>query len=306
MNTRIALIGLCVLLAQGVVVGEGPTGALPGSAAPVPAAVLLRWRVPPEAPLVFRTAMAPVRPGAKGFLKIDAAELLEGAALDPKLAQEMTQEMVFPSQSSMFTVLRALPDENISVKMIVEQISADGGAMADAMKAMEGTVQLRGRITPAGRIASWWLEQKQKNLLALFTELPTKTVRVGDTWSLQTSLVEVGHGFVCDESDYSNQVRLAALEKAGDDKVAVIDYSLAESVVGKFVMPIGPQAGRAQPFSMSMIFVGRGEFLVGKGSWRKFAGRMEIKGSGMMQADVQQQFLLVPSDEIPAALLSLE
>ncbi len=277
--------------------------------------VLLRWKVPPEEVLAFRTSMSPVDPSKENVIRFDLESLAQGEDL-PAEAKGAIDELRLPTVSSMTSLLRKLPSGNLSVKMTVGKVTTPTEAgseqdewMAEMMKKMEGTVQLRGEITDSGEVASFYMESKQKNLLAVFFELPKEPVKVGDTWSLDVNFVAMGHGFICDEASRTNRVKLTRLTKTEDgDVVASLHYLIAESVKGRITDPFAEegQAPSGMPTSMSMSFVGRGEFLVNKGTWKQLVGRMTMKGTGMMSADVQQHVAMEPMASAPKELLSLE
>ena len=274
-------------------------------------AVLLRWKVPDGKALGLKTAMFPVDPASTTLLRFDFKKLAEGHGLPPIPDDAIATAFRMPQSYSMTTLLKPLPGGNLSAKIIVGDVQMPGGGgseveqtTAELMKQMEGTVQLRGEITDSGQVASFWLEQKQKNLLAVFLELPTAPVKVGQSWSLSVNFLEMGSGFICDKSGRANSVKLVSLSKtAGGDTVATMEYCLAESIEGKFRLPTG---GADQPCTMAMSFVGRGEFLVGKGTWQRFVGRMHIKATGVMTSDAQQHFAMEPMAEVPAKLLEME
>lgn len=176
--------------------------------------------------------------------------------------------------------------------------------MKEMMKKMEGTVQLRAEIDDAGAITSFYLEQRQKNFVAMFFELPKKSVKPGDTWSLDINFVAMGAGFICEKAARTNQVKLVSLTDTPDgDTLASMDYCIAESVKGKLKVPMGEGS---RPVAMDMAFVGRGEFLVNKGTWRRLAGQMRIDSTGVMTTSQNQNVMMEPMEEVPKELLELE
>jgi hypothetical protein len=94
------------------------------------------------------------------------------------------------------------------------------------------------------------------------------------------------------------------LEREGEGRtVALIDYTLAERHDGKFV---DPRTKESVPASMEMSFLGRGEFLVEEGRWRKLSGRYTTRATGAMKTDTAQQFTLTPLEPIPPKVLAAE
>ncbi len=167
----------------------------------------------------------------------------------------------FPASYSMTWVLAPRPNGNLAARMILgpspesqdpkppdEEDGPDAFLKRMARK-MEGTVQLRGEITPRGKIVSFYLEGRQKNLVAMMLELPGRPVKVGDTWPLEMNLISMGHGFVCDRAAHRNQAKLVAVTETPDgDRVATIEYLVLEGVEGTFKGPFG--GGEGVPTSM--------------------------------------------------------
>jgi len=272
--------------------------------------VLLRWQVPAGEAIALRTWMTTLDPSDDTIMAIDADQLAEGADLPREVREELNAFKV-PESSSLTSILTALPSGNLSVKMVPGKLSPTdlpGGeedeGIAEMAKEMKGTVQLRGEITDSGEIASFYLASQQKNLLALFFELPRDPVSVGDSWSLGVSLLAMGGGFICDRAARTNRVELVSLrEDEGGELLACMDYCIAESVRGRTPDPF---SSKTEEWSMAMAFVGRGEFLVRKGTWRRFAGRVHTSSTAEGFRDMQMHFAMEPLDEVPQELLNLE
>jgi hypothetical protein len=177
-------------------------------------------------------------------------------------------------------------------------------ALSEKMKLMEGTVQLRAEIDESGTVTSFYLDQKQKNLVALCFELPQGPVKPGDTWPLHINLIMMGNGFAAKEANRSNRVKLISLSPSDDgDIVATLEYTIAEDVDGTFRTP---GASGEQPCSMSASFYGQARFLVRKGRWQDFKGRMHIKSTGAMETDMESNLVMTPMKRLPEKLIELE
>ena len=239
--------------------------ALPAIAQDQP--VLLRWQVPSDSALAFRTVMRAAEPDSSTGL----------ASLIPSV-----------ERADMTSVLRGRPDGQIDVELIqgeVEFADDSTAALFEALRGLQealGGTQLRGRITPSGAITSFWLPVDQKSLLALFFELPEDSVSVGDVWELRgTNLLSLRGPFQVEEANRSNEVRLSAVEERASGQVATLDYDLNERIAGSFG-------------HMAFAFEGRGEFDVVAGTWRRFGGRMSIERTFMGAQSSSQVFALEP------------
>jgi hypothetical protein len=97
-------------------------------------------------------------------------------------------------------------------------------------------------------------------------------------------------------------VELVSLDREAEGRtVAVIDFTLAERKDGQFM---DARSGKRAPAAMEMSFVGRGEFLVEEGRWRRLAGRFTTHATGVVKTDSEQQFTVTPLDPIPALVLN--
>jgi len=276
-------------------------------AVPAPQKVQLRWKVPRESPLGYELITQQVAPG-RGTLRLDLSELKKSGL--PVKQRQSIYELQTPSKAAMAAVLSAKPSGELSAKVVVTRVevpekkrpSKKDRELAQAMKQMEGTVRLRGSLTDWGFVTSD-LKREQRNLLALLFELPSKPVAVGDTWTHSADLVKMGANWE-GESESLNQVQLVSLEKEAEGRtVARIDFTIAERQDGRFS---DRRMKKDLPAMMEMFFVGRGEFLVEQGRWRRLAGRLTTRATGVVKTDSEQQLTLTPLDAIPPQVLAAE
>lgn len=229
--------------------------------------MLLRWQVPIDSALAFRTAMRAAETDSSTGL----------ASLIPSV-----------ERADMTTVLRGRSDGQIDVELIQGEIEFADDSTAALFEALQelqealGGTQLRGQITASGVVTSFWLPQEQKNILALFFELPKDSVSVGDVWELGgTSLLSLRGPFQVEEASRTNEVRLSAVGEQAYGSVAILDYDLRERIAGSFG-------------HMEFVFAGRGEFDVAAGTWQRFGGRMSIESTFMGAQSSTQEFALEP------------
>jgi hypothetical protein len=270
--------------------------------------VLLRWKVQRGKPLGYQIATQVVPPGDNS-LRVDLSSLQQ-APLTPQQRKDLL-EFHLPSQSELAVVLSPMPNGDVSAKVVLTKVSIPEKPsaskveqqMMDAMRKKVGTVQLRATLTDWGFVNSD-LPREQRNLLALLFELPSKPVGVGSAWTHSADLVKMGQGWE-GKQDALNRVELVSLEKEAEGRtVAVIDITLAERQEGHF--PDRRNPGQEISASMEMSFVGRGEFLVEEGRWRRLSARMTTWAVGAVQAGSAQQLTLTPLDPIPTSVLAAE
>lgn len=285
-----------------------------------PEKVLLRFKTPESGALAYRTSLDPVKPGEPGRVKLDLFAGLDREGLSEEGKKELEAveaevaklfKTLIPPTANLTTLLRRTKEDRISVMLVMGKLpdlpqdATEKERLAHSMqKLMSGQVQLRAEIDDSGAVTSFYIARNQRNVVALFLELPKEPVGPGDTWSIDARLTTLGHGFICEEANRENRVRLVSLDRTEDgDTVAAIDYRITERVKGVYQQGAAPGG---TPVEMSVTFVARGEFLVEKGTWRRFRGLMGIKSSGMMNSDVQKRFSLEPLESIPEEILKLK
>jgi hypothetical protein len=256
----------------------------------------LDWKLAEGEILAYRTAIIPVN------LNEDSASTEEAEAT-PDFG--ILIRAMQPSSYSMVSLLQLNERGNIEVQMIVNDVDLSEATEVLSPEALEtlsvsfSGVQLRGELNLDGGIESFYLEQRQKNLLAMFFELPTHPVSVGDSWEIEVYCVTMGNGFIVDIAERTNQVTFTELTTNSEGKaLAVIDYFILESVSGDF---INPMSDEAMETSMDCSFIGRGYFLIDEGRWESFFGNFNIISTNpVMNLENRQQFSLVPFDyEVP-------
>jgi hypothetical protein len=270
--------------------------------------VVLDWKIADGEVLAYATAMNPVE---KPTFSLNIENLFGGDGI-PEEVKGQLSSITLPQTASLISILERNARNNITVKMIVDSVTMGENPPEDAlsesmnqlMQRMVGTVQIQGEITPEGSIASFYLEQRQRNLLALFFELPSQPVRVGDKWALDMNCIEMGSGFAVNNAERINQVEFTALSSTPEGKpIAVLDYLIVESVDGTFVSAGSPEGASV---AMTCSFVGQGQFLIEEGRWHQLTGEMAINSTGLMAANGIQPFALMPLAEVPQQYIDMK
>jgi hypothetical protein len=162
------------------------------------------------------------------------------------------------------------------------------------MQSMTQGVILRGSVYEKGGIHSFWVNNAQKNLIALFFELPKKPVKVGDKWSIDVNLITNDQNFICNTSYKINEVTLAEVKKIDNQTIAVLKYNIVEYVKGNFNTPaFWGNEGEKKETMMKFIHQGIGEFSVNKGRWISYDGIMSLEATGFMTANNKTKFTLL-------------
>ncbi|MER2997969.1 hypothetical protein [Pontibacter populi] len=190
-------------------------------------------------------------------------------------------------------VMTTRPKENLKE---VKQNSTDSkeAEMLKMMQSMNQGVVLRGSVYETGGIHSFWVKSNQKNLIAIFFQLPTAPVKIGDKWPLDINLIANDENFECDSAYKINEVTLTDIKKVGGETVAVLKYNILEYVNGDFNTPslFGSEGGNKETM-MKFSHQGIAEFSVDKGRWITYDGILSLEASGIMTANKKTKFTLI-------------
>jgi hypothetical protein len=278
---------------------------------PTPAEISyeLNWKIEEGQPIAYNTAMET----SNCCTSIDYNQIFNFGQSDEGTDAASHFEKMFEDLKnnqptySLISILEKKPEGNIFIKMVLDNVEIPkqesddliGQGFGQMLKGMEGSVQLQGEITPEGEIDSPYIPQQQRNLLALFFELPVGPVKVGDTWQIDLTCITLNSAqFTIGNSNRVNQVTLKKIiETPKGESIAVLDYLIAESVEGEQTTPFF--ANEPVPTTMKCGFVGRGEFLIEQGRWRAFSVENTIQSTGVITSDITQQFALSPLDQVP-------
>ena len=148
-------------------------------------------------------------------------------------------------------------------------------------------VLLEGAVYDKGAIHSFYLPISTKNDLALFFELPTKRLKIGDTWALNVQFSNINGEFTCDSFFRKNQVQLVDIKKEAEDSIAVLAYDIQEFVSGN--APFSTEKTIYQTTYKAVA-----EFSITKGRWRSYKGELFTNTSyrsGMMKSGTSGSFV---------------
>lgn len=198
---------------------------------------------------------------------------------------------------------RLFPDRknNIDIEMLLCPDEADTTLnIFSATAAMNGNIVLRGKISREGELLSFYYKSSQNNLISVLFELPTKPVKVGDTWPLQVDMINMDQGFIADSLSKKNEVLFEKTVERNGDKLAVLKYDIEEYVSGDLgyggIMNMLTEKNNDQIY-MKISHQATGLFSIEKGMWVEYDGKMEIETNFSMfgmAGKTQTEFRLVP------------
>lgn len=283
---------LALLVISFAVVASAQTGA----------PVRLRWKIAAQDTLRYQTIMD----------ELDSQELktniksISGALGDTSHSVDKLDEMLdaLATERGKQRYITTLSQRRPGVVDIVMSVIPEVGTHPDTtavsglammMRSLSGSVTLRGAVYDSGGIQSFWLKSMQKNLIALLFELPQRTVQVGDSWSLETSLIANDESFICDSARRMNKVTLVEIRKRGTESIAVLGYDISEYVAGQLKSQFftGTSEG-PQKITMDMSYQGLAEFSIDKGRWISYNCIMSVNEHGFMAGGSRTRFSLSP------------
>lgn len=158
------------------------------------------------------------------------------------------------------------------------------------MSSLNDGVVLRGSVYKSGGIESFWVKTNQKNLIALFFELPKGEIKIGDSWDIEVNFIGNDQNFDCDSAYRKNEVTLVDIKIVEGDTIAVLKYDIQEFVTGDFNSPFSDEGTKT---TMLMTHDAIGEFSISKGRWIEYNGIMSLIASGVMTSNTRKSFSLV-------------
>jgi hypothetical protein len=264
--------------------------------------ISLKWKLKPDETIGYKTAMEQVESSDfeidfgndKNMPKEEFKEIFDG------LKKEF-------EKTSFITTMQWNERGNIETKMFTEGFNDKDTKPIDPKNfnpaSMMKGVMLRGEINESGQIESFYLKGAQKNLIAMYFELPNRPVKIGDTWSLNVSYLQFDQSFVCKSADRTNNVELIDVLKDKNDTIVIIKYDISESASGYMK---NPMTNEKIETSLSMSFNGIAEFSVNKGRWIKYNGILETTQKGMMSGSSKQKLALIPFDDLTKEMINIE
>jgi hypothetical protein len=149
---------------------------------------------------------------------------------------------------------------------------------------MQG-IQLRGLLNQNGSIYSYFLEIRQKNLLALYFQLPDRPIKIGYSWPLDIQWFTANYTFLCDSVNKTNCKKLESVYENASDTIAILNYKYSEYLSGQTEIPFN-NSKRAS--LMTIDCSGLLEFNITKGRWEKYNLIVTSKSTGLQNASSKQ------------------
>jgi len=242
----------------------------------------LEWKVVKNRPIALKTVLGPLplkfNP-ITGFTLAKNPQLLEKTIANIKSIE-------IPESPPLITSLTKSKDHitvrvvNAPQKYSTPAKTDEEKTKRDIMEKTAGMTQLLGDINIHGDVESFFLQQRQKNVMSIFFKLPDSPVKIGESWSIPVNFIELSNGFVATKAERINKVTLYKISNdANKETLAGIFYNISETVEGYFESFFSKEK---VPTSVTISFLGYGDFSINKGIWKKFSGMLTTDGTGMM------------------------
>ena len=216
--------------------------------------VVLKWKLSRNEILTYKTLLNTIDTAKSQDLSIDLGALVNTAGDSIKATQINRLSKILSELNKAVTEDPLITNLTVNNKGIIDitmlrkkkadKLSHDKdtagikNSSPDLSKMVTDQVVLRGAIYDNGSIESFYVKSDQKNLIAVFFELPNKRVKINDSWSLEVNLITTDQNFKCDTAFRKNHVTLIDLKKVGNETIAVLKYDIMEFVSGDFNNPL--------------------------------------------------------------------
>jgi hypothetical protein len=196
-------------------------------------------------------------------------------------------------ESESFELISTLQNVNdlIYVRMIRKVKDAANTSQTGVIGDMSKGIQFRGYLSKEGSIYSYYLKNQQKNILAIFFQLPEQKVKVGDSWTIDSQWFSNDQTFKCDKAERVNEVKLKDLKIVKKDTIALISYNIKEFLEGTTQIPWSKENKKA---TYKMSYTGDCEFNVSQGRWENFGAIMDTEAFGFQNIKQKLLYSLTP------------
>lgn len=254
----------------------------------------LQWSSPDSDDIVFYATNTEVEIDER--FAIDGFDILADESVKAKILADLSSLEV-PTPTYKTTLLTR--KDGFRLKMVgitpnytSEPESEEEKISREITEARSGEISLLADITTKGDLKSFYLRQKQRNFLAFLFRLPDEDVKPGDSWHIPMNLIDIGPGFVPDESIRDGKVTFESLSHNTEgDAIANLFYVFTEKITGQFEYSYTDEV---VPMSIQFTYLASSEFNIDQGRWESFVGTGYVSGSGLSINENLTVFALQP------------
>jgi hypothetical protein len=220
------------------------------------------------------------------------------------IANELKQ-ITLPQQWPYIATIKDKNNTTLQVKVIgapapevaIEPETEEQRLALKYQKLLEGSIMLLADINSTGTLKSYYLNQKQRNMVSILFGLPNKAVSLSESWHPNINFIELGNGYIVDQPKHINNAQIINLEPQDDgDVLAHIVYVVYEGLDGKYELKPGPDEP-SFPFTLKASYLAYGVFSVKYGYWLRYTGVVNFDGSGQIPVHSTKLHALKPITE---------
>ena len=252
--------------------------------------VLLKWKLKPGEIITYKTVLKNIDSASSfsmgNFFKGSGADSANSAQADKTLkelrgAMENNNYVTTLTENKPGLIDIVMRGSNDEKPIIADTSKSDGDQrkFKALMKQVTAGVMLRGQITEAGLITSFYLKSDQKNLITALFELPGTPVKVGDSWPVEVNFISMDQNFVCDTSYKKNSVTVISITNINGDQIVKLKYDIVEYANGYFNSPFD---GKNINTSIKFSHKGTADFSLNQGRWLDYNCIMSTFSTGLM------------------------
>ena len=264
--------------------------------------VLLHWPANPASSIEYGTYMDKF-PEEYDF-NVNAIDVINNTNEIGIIVQSL-KAVKLPEHMPLVTTVRTknegiLEVKTISAEPIFEDEPIDKEEEMDRkiQKEMAGTLQLLADLNTTGEIQSFFLVQRQKNLISLFFKLPNKAIEVGELWNIPVNLIELGNGYRVEKSQRYNKARVLSIKNDPEKgRIAEILYVVSEELEGNYRLREDASIEAPVKFLIAASYVGYAELFVDKGYWKSYTAKLTFSGSGGLSINSSNLHALRPINQ---------
>lgn len=264
----------------------------------------LKWKINENEKLKYSTVMSEINVSSAD---IDL-NLLEGYLSDSTKNSIEKSKDWFKKYNEAFNkldfIISLSKGEDGIVEIVMKSKSINNSSSSEidttetkkskTINSINNKVVLRGSVYETGDIHSFWVKTSQKNLLAIFFQLPNKYVNIGDKWPIDVNLIENNQDFNCDSAYKLNEVKLTDIKNINGEVIAVLKYNIIEYVNGDFNSPsFAHNKDGKKKTMMKFSHQAIAQFSVTNGRWITYDGIMNINTSGVMNVNKTTKLTLI-------------
>jgi len=231
---------------------------------------LLRWKVEDNESIKYKTTMLPIKIDQR--FALNGFDVLNNEQLQQQIKTDLNSFLT-PEDSLITTLTKNKMSKGFRVRttrLSSEDTNRQPESTSQVLNDWAGPIELLGDLDDRGNVESFYLSQKQRNILVQMFSIPLAKVKTGDSWTLPTNLIEIGHNFVPTLAQRKTKVTFDSKEyNKNGDLIAKLFYVMAESVNGQFE---DPYSDKIYPSKFQYTYLAYADFNVSKGRWEKHTG----------------------------------